>query len=58
MMGVMALRNHNEETPPRSFRMPTRDIDRQLVTAAKAAGLTTSEFIRQAVGKALAEASQ
>ena len=58
MMAVMALRNHNEETPPRSFRMPTREIDRQLVTAAKEAGFTTSEFIRRAVAKALAEANQ
>jgi post-segregation antitoxin (ccd killing protein) len=51
----MAHRKHNQETPPRSFRMPTREVDRQLVSAAKEAGLTASEYIRQALAKALAD---
>ncbi len=54
-MPLMAQRKHNEETPPRSFRMPTREIDRQLVTAAKEAGLTASAYIRRALARALAD---
>jgi len=55
-MFLMALRDRKEDTPPRSFRLPTREIDRQLVEAASAAGITVSEFIRRALAKALAEA--
>jgi post-segregation antitoxin (ccd killing protein) len=54
-MVVMAMHRHNRETPPRSFRMPTREIDRQLVTAAKEAGLTASAYIRRALARALAD---
>lgn len=54
-MRSMAERRYNEDTPLRSFRLPTRDADRQLVKAAETAGVTVSEYIRRALAAALTE---
>ncbi len=49
----MAKHRRNEETPLRSFRLPTPEADRQLVEAAREVGITVSEFIRRALAEAL-----
>jgi hypothetical protein len=49
---------YSEETPFRSFRLPTREADRQLVKAAREAGITVSEFIRRALAVALSGTNQ
>ena len=53
MVRGMAKHRRNEETPLRSFRLPTREADRELVKAANAVGITVSEFIRRALAEAL-----
>ena len=52
-MTPMAVRKYNEDTPLRSFRLPTPEADRRLVEAAAAAGITVSAFIRRALAAAL-----
>jgi hypothetical protein len=52
-MVIMDRQRDSEETPFRSFRMPTREADRQLTKAAKESGITVSEFIRRALAAAL-----
>ena len=46
---MMVMDRDKEETPFRSFRMPTREADRQLARVAKESGITVSEFIRRAL---------
>jgi hypothetical protein len=58
MMSVMAKHTRNEETPLRSFRLPTPEADRQLVKAAAAAGITVSAFIRRSLAAAITDTNR
>jgi hypothetical protein len=59
-MASMSEHSHgdSEETLFRSFRLPTREADRQLVEAAEKAGITVSAFIRRALAVALMDTSR
>jgi hypothetical protein len=57
-MASMTEDRHSQETPFRSFRLPTREADRQLVKAAELAGITVPEFIRWALAVALSGTNQ
>jgi hypothetical protein len=57
-MASMTEDRHSVDTPFRSFRLPTREADRQLVKAAEQAGITVSEFIRRALAVALSGTNQ
>ena len=57
-MAPMAVRRYNEDTPLRSFRLPTPEADRRLVEAAETAGITVSEFIRRSLAAALADTNR
>lgn len=57
-MASMTEDRHSVDTPFRSFRLPTRESDRQLVEAAEKAGITVSAFIRRALAVALTDTSQ
>jgi hypothetical protein len=54
----MAKHRRNEETPARSFRLPTPEADRQLVEAAAAAGITVSAFIRRSLAAAITDTNR
>jgi hypothetical protein len=57
-MASMTEDRHSEATPFRSFRLPTPEVDRQLVKAADRAGITVSEYIRRALAVALSGTNQ
>jgi hypothetical protein len=57
-MSVMAKHRRNQETPLRSFRLPTPEADRRLVEAAEAAGITVSAFIRRSLAAAIADTNR